>query len=600
MTESNPNYASQFPRGTDPLDIEFGMIQQGGYMNRIDGVYGLGMFGHYRNVFSLLWPEDDHHRWSDLILKNWLENRIVVPMGGRDSGKTRSISKCALVDYLTDADYTLILMTSTTLLGLELRVWGDIKSLHQRALDRYSWLPGNVVDSKHGIFTDTVEESGDIRDMRRGILCICVLGTHGEFNGEILRSFAGIKQRRRRWVSDEAQFLPREALKILDSLDKGDFRSAFIGNPIAENGKALDEVSEPIGGWDSIGEIKKTTVWKNKYHGVTINLVGIDSPNFDKETPNRFSYMVDQGDVDRVSARPGGRDSLEWWSQIMGVRKAGAISNRVLTVSEIEGYGGFKDVVWTGAGEMTKIYAIDAGFGGDPCVRTWLQFGEEVGGKTVISVADQQVIPILLSASDSPEKQIAKHARKDCQALGIPFGNVFFDAGMYATLAVEMARELSTEVNAINFGGAATERPVSNDMFTIDEDGHTRRLKTWSEHVSKYVTELWFAVRLVAQCRQVRNFPRAAAEEFGRRIWTYVSRDRYELETKDDYKLRNGGESPNHADSLVIAVEGARKRGFHIEFEAPPRDAKQEPDNWLQNEFDKHRKFMRQREAIYA
>jgi len=597
-------YGLLFDPSLSLLEIEFQFIRAGGYIEATGKKgtknYGLGLFEHYKNAEKIIWPEDDHHRWSDLILKEFLSNRITVICGSRDSGKTRGISKACLIDYYVFPEETLILMSSTTIKGLELRVWGDIKSLHERAVDGHPWLPGNVVDSKHGIFTNKIDDDGDVRDMRKGILCIALLGSKGEFDGESLRNFAGIKQKRRRWIGDEFQFIARDALKVLDSLDKGDFKAGFLGNPIAENGKALDAVSEPVGGWGAQGEVTKTSTWPNKYNGVTINLVGTDSPNFDEATRNKFPYLVDQSDVDRVSKRPGGKDSLEWWSQIMGVRKAGAISNRVLTVSEIEGYGGFKDVVWSGAGEATKIYSIDAGFGGDECVRTWLEFGESVDGQQVIAFGNQVVIPILLSSDDTPEKQIAKFAKVDCDTLGIPAANVFFDAGMFATLAVEMARELGTEVNAINFGGTATERPVSRDMFVYDQKTRNRRLKTWYEHVSKYVTELFFVVRLAAQCKQLRQFPMAAAEEFGRRLWVYASENRFELETKDDYKLRNGGESCNHADSLVIAVEGARQRGFQIEMIPVVGADKKEDADWLEHEMDKHRRLFRKTELTYT
>ena len=593
-------YGIRFAPDTDLLEIEMEMIRRGGQWKLPDGrLAGLGTFHHFKAAQSLLWPEDDHHRWSDLILKEYLENRLIACYGSRDSSKTRSISKAALIDYWLYPEETLVLMTSTDLRGLELRVWGDVKSLHDRAINRYSWIPGNVVDSKHGIFTDRIEEGQPVRDQRRGLLCIPLLGSRGEFDGASLRSFAGIKQRRRRWIGDEMQFLPSEALKVLDSLDKGDFKGVFLGNPIAENGKALDKVSEPMAGWSSLGEITKTSTWKNKYNGVTINLVGIDSPNFDVATPNKFSYMVDQGDVDRVSKRPGGKDSMEWWSQIMGVRKAGAVSNRVLTVAEIETQDGFKEPVWSGS-PRTKIYAIDAGFGGDDCVRTWLEFGRLVDGREAISFGDQRVIPILMSAQETPEKQIAKFAKRDCAMLGIPAGNVFFDAGMYATLAVEMAREMSPDINAVNFGGVATERPVSNDLFVFEHDHHQRRLKTWSEHVSKFVTELWFVVRLVVQCRQARRFPREAAEEFGRRQWNYVSRDRYELETKDDYKLRNGGESCNFGDSLVIACEGARRRGFSITKLVNAESVSTKVDEWLNETIIRQRKIKERYQMDYA
>lgn len=400
-------YGIQWSEQTLALEVEFAFIKAGGYITNDWGKFGKGLFHHYREAMTLLWPEDDNHRWSDQILKEIIDNRISVFMGSRDSSKTRTVSKWALCDYFCFPQETLILMTSTNIRGLELRVWGDIKSLHERAKALFPWLPGNVADSKHGVFTDNISEGDEVRDMRKGILCIPVLGSQGEFMGDALKDFCGIKQKRRRLIGDELQHVPSAYLKVLDSLDKGDFHGIFLGNPIPENGKALDKVSEPKGGWDSIGEVTKTKTWANKYNGVTLNLVGIDSPNFDKETLNKFSYMVDQSDVDRVSKRPGGRDSIEWWSQIMGVRKAGAVSNRVLTVEEIKNYGGFEDCIWSGS-ERIRVYAIDAGFGGDACVRTWLEFGEIVEGRQVIAFGDQKVIPILISSELTPRKT-------DCQ-----------------------------------------------------------------------------------------------------------------------------------------------------------------------------------------
>jgi hypothetical protein len=591
-------YGLSFPDKQDPLELEMRFIRGGGYMMVAGKRWGNGMFYHMKAAQTLIWPEDDHHRWSDLILTELLKNRITIVMGSRDSGKTRTVSKWALLDYWCFPDETLTLMTSTNIRGLELRVWGDIKSLHDRAKKRFPWLAGNVADSKHGVFTDDLKAKDEVRDMRKGILCVPCLGSQGEYMGDALRDFCGIKQKRRRLIGDELQFIPNDYLKVLDSLDKGDFHFAGLGNPIADNGKALDRASEPVQGWDSLGEVTKTSMWPNKYNGVTINLVGIDSPNFDKDTPGRFDYLVDRGDVDRVSKRPGGRDSIEWWSQIMGVRKAGAVSNRVLTVAEIEEYGGFKDCIWMG-GQRTKVYAIDAGFGGDDCVRTWLEFGEDVNGQQVIVFGDQKVIPILVSSNLTPEKQIARYAKADCDTLGIPAAHVYFDAGMYATLAVEMAREMSPDVNAVNFGGTATQRPVSRDTLILDERTGQKRLKTWYEHVSKFVTELWFVVRLLAQCRQMRKFPRPAAEEFGRRQWKYVHNDRYELESKEDYKLRNDGESPNYADSVVIAVEGARRLGFTIENMPDANAPVKVESDYLEKELAEYQKKSRKRELNY-
>lgn len=592
-------YGIPFNPRFDQLKIEMEMIRRGGTYTLQNGQKcGLGLVEHFKRMFTLCWPQDVHHRWSDLILNEIIRNRITVIMGARDSSKTRTVSKWSLCDYWCFPNDTLILMTSTDTRGLELRVFGDIKYLFESARDRYPWLAGNVVDARHGVFTDDISEDAESRDMRKGIIGIPCLSSQGEYMGMALKNFAGIKQKRRRLIGDELQFLPQDYLKVLDSLDKGDFKAALLGNPIADNGKALDKVSEPKGGWDSLGEVTRTMTWDNKYNGTTINLVGIDSPNFDKATLNWYPWMVDQSDVDRVSKRPGGKDSIEWWSQIMGVRKAGAVSNRVLTVAEIETCDGFKGNIWLGT-ETTKVYSIDAGFGGDPCVRTVLEFGKNVDDQDVIVFGEQVVIPIVLSSKLTAEEQIANYAKLDCANLGIHASHVFFDAGMYATLAVQMARVMSPEVNAVNFGGPATQRPVDNETYVFDERTRERRLKTCYETFSRFVTELWFMVRMLVQCRQARKFPRQAAEEFGRREWEYVSQDRFQLETKDDYKLRYSGESPNNADSLVIAVEGARRLGFEIrnlrESTAPKEDA-----DWLAREHEKYRRYVKKSELSYT
>jgi hypothetical protein len=137
-------------------------------------------------------------------------------------------------------------------------------------------------------------------------------------------------------------------------------------------------------------------------------------------------------------------------------------------------------------------------------------------------------------------------------------------------------------------------------MMIFDQRTQSKRPKTWYEHVSKFVTELHFVVRLLAQCRQLRKFPREAAEEFGRREWRYVYDDRYELENKDKYKLRNSGESPNHADSLVIGVEGARRLGFAIENMPDPNVPPKQSDDYLEKELAKYQEGRKKRQLSYT
>lgn len=514
-----------------------------------------------------------------------------------NTGKTRGMAKWGLIDYWLFPEQTLTLVSSTGMRELELRIWGDIKSLFRRAKENFPWLPGKVADKALGIFTDLLEDTGNLRDMRRGIIGVPCVGGDGEWVG--IDRYCGIKQKRRRLLGDEVQFMAPMYVDVLNQLDKGDFKGVFVGNPIGGNGKALDKISEPIGGWASLGEVTKTKTWRHKYDGVTINLVGTDSPNFDPETLNKYPFLINQTDADRVALR-NGRDSSQFWTLIMGVRKTGADAYRVLTMEMCERHGAFNTATWFGS-QKTRIYAIDAGFGGDPCEVEWIEFGSDINGINVIEFHATETIPISVSSELSPEDQIALYVKGDCAKLAIPDENIFFDAGMRASLAVSMARIISPAVNAVNFGGPATDRPVNEDLYTVDVKTKERRLVKCVEQYSKFVTEMAFSVRELVEAGQARNFPKGAAEEFSQREWRWVPGPigpRYELETKPEFKARNTY-SPNKADVVKIAVEGARRLGFVIKNPKVHRVNQVADQQWLEREVQKYRTSLKARELTY-
>ena len=79
------SYGIRWEGHPDQLQIEMEMIRLGGvFTNRAGRRLGLGLFHHFRQMFSLCWPEDDHHRWSDMILEHILRNRLTVIAGARD------------------------------------------------------------------------------------------------------------------------------------------------------------------------------------------------------------------------------------------------------------------------------------------------------------------------------------------------------------------------------------------------------------------------------------------------------------------------------------------------------------------------------------
>jgi hypothetical protein len=263
--------------------------------------------------------------------------------------------------------------------------------------------------------------------------------------------------------------------------------------------------------------------------------------------------------------------------------------------------GAFNSAVWAG-GTRTKIFAIDAGFGGDPCECMYIEFGEDVTGREVIEFSPTIMIPIQVGLKLTPEDQIAHAVKGHCSRLNVPDENVFFDCGMRATLAISLARIMSANVNAVNFGGPATDRPVNEDTFYTDPKTQERRLVKCVEEYSKFVTELHYSVRELVEAKQARSLPMDVAEEFAMREGRWVPGPigmRKELETKIEFKQRMSGQSPNKSDACSISVEGARRLGFKIKNLKEERGDQKDEEGWLERELQKHRKFVRASELSY-
>lgn len=589
-------YQLTWPEEFTQLEREMSMIRADGYVEFNGVKYGKGLFHHYRNLISCLWPDEDHHRWTDMVLKEFLDNRITIVQGPKDTGKTHTWARIAMADYWTFPTETLWLISSTDIRGLELRVWGDLKDLFNRAKDIYPDLSGHPLDSKHGIFTDKLDETDRARDIRRGLICIPCIGGSGEWVG--IEKYCGIKSSRRRLIGDELQFMKTPYLLSVEHMDKGNFKMGGSGNPIGQ-GDPLDRMAEPVGGWGTEPKTEKTDVWKNKWGGITINFDGRDSPNNDD--PNKkYPYLINPDDIARTAGRHG-TDSSVYWTQVIGKRKVGLNENRVLTREMCIRFGAFEPVIWAGT-QRTPIYAQDSAFGGDRAIEGHIEFGLTVKGQLVLEVHPPRIIPIKVPKTEgqgpTPEEQLANAMKNYCNANDTPASNAFFDAGMRATLATEVSRVFSNEATPINFGGTATTRPVSFDEYVWDDKLRTKRLKRCDEQYSKFVTELWGSVRLVVICGQMRGLPEEVAQEFFVREWKRVKGDRWELETKEDMKLRVGF-SPDYADWLAIAIEGARRKGFQIAKLANDSEDSDQRE-WLRDLKNKQKDLRQKHSLTYA
>ena len=582
-------YNAVWPDGTDDAQIECGCIRKG---EKWIKSHGNTEFFHYRNLFRLFWPEDDEHRWEDEELRAILSNQFVTLMGASGSVKTTTAAKYALALYACWPRQTTILVSSTDLRGLELRVFGRIKGLLDRARNRYPWFPGHVLDSKKAIATDDIEEN-EVRDLKDGLTCVPCLSSTGGFVG--LGKYIGIHNTRLLFVGDEFQLMRLSLLDAIPNLMNNPWtKFLFLGNPLAQN-DPLDRVSEPKDGWSSIGIPTKTTTWRTKYmNGVCLCLPGLDSPNFDypADQPDRFPYMVSRRKAALV-ANTYGEGSQQYCSQILGVRVAGLTARKVITAEICEKFGAFNKPVWRG--ETTKIYAIDAAYGsigGDLCVGGWIEFGQDPDGKQILAVGVHKTIPVSSLSKVPPDDQIADYVKADCEELGIEQKNVFYDGR--TLLAAAFARIWNDPCNPVDFGGRTTARPVAHGVNILDPITGQTRPKLCKEHYSKFVTELWFSIRYTIESGQFRNMDDEILDDAIPREWKTVRGNLIEVESKKDMKKRTG-KSPDVTDWLAAAVEGARRRGFMISKLAQGATGKGTSE-WLEELEEERREFMESRQ----
>jgi len=561
-----------------PPAIEMQMVRNDGMIKG----KGNGLFFHFKELISLLWPEHVWHRWNELELHAYLENRIIGEMGPASSGKTHSAAINILTDYYAFPDCTTVLVSSTEREMLEMRVWGEIKKYHQTAQSRYpSLVPGNLIESRQRIITDSRFEEVEGRDFRNGICGVpCKKG--GSYVG--LGSFAGIKNIRLRMVADECHLMNRVFVDAISNLNKNpDFKCVAMGNP-KDTTDALGIICEPaahLGGWDGgIDQGDGTKSWPTRFtKGICIQLDGEDSPNLDGQLG---IPLITQSAIDADIAFYG-KESLQFTMMNKGRMPRGQGLRRVITRQMCLKFGAMEEPIWKND-NRTKIASLDAAYGsvgGDRCVLTRLEFGIDPTDRQILALMDTMLVPVSVEVDELAEDQIANFVKEKCEAWGIPPQQFGFDSTGRGTLVGAFGRIWSPHVVPIEFGGKPSERQVT---WIPNSTKMTCR-----EYYSKFVSELWYSVALTIQSGQFRGMTEEMMTEGSMREWGIVGANKIEVEPKDKMKLKTG-RSPDLFDALVSGMEMARRLGFTISM-IVAKDATQKNDGWKNHYRDRMRRL---------
>lgn len=584
------------------LQIELYAIRHGGRWKRHGKEHGEGLLHHYLRARALIWPERYCHRWTELIYKEALENKIVIYVGPASSQKTSHISELGLISYWADPENTAVLVSTMSVEKLDAAILGEIKMLWKMGKTRHPFLAGHPVDHKHCIVTDSIKEQG-MRDMRKGIFGkACYIGER--YVG--LGVYAGIKQKNLWFLADELQYMPATFLdclpNMLSNTRGGGLHVLGSGNPNHDFESQLAQSAEPPDGWASVENNETSSVWPIKLPGgVCVNLIGTDSPNFDypPDEPAQYPGLIDQV-FERTIIAAYGKYSPKHETQVMGRMKVGLATMRVITRQLCKQHHAHDKAIWEGT-KRTRIYAVDPAYGGgDDCIGGWGEFGLDDKGKTIFRIEPPKIIRIDMRLGTQPEDQIAEYVKNDLRTLNIPPLQAFYDSFGKGTVGFAFSKVFGHDCPVpINAGERPTTRPVRADLYVVDDITGEQRLERCDEHYSKFITELWFSVHYAIKAEQIRELPEDVMAEGCWREYYDVAGGKIEVESKPDMKKRTG-KSPNKFDWLAILIEGARRHGFVIGGLGDGVVSESPEDDWFDTEQEKYDNIIKSKLLIHA
>jgi hypothetical protein len=500
---------------------------------------GLGKLEHFKNAYSILFPKliPSYFSWTEEMFKAYAEESrigggIVSVLGGSGCGKSFSTGLWAFTDFMAAPDDTITLCASTTLEDLNQRIWKYIKETHEDLpfeFGRYQRArPACLISGKGGIYAKALDGDPEAEGIK------------------------GFHPRRLRIIIDEGTAIPKTILNAYENWISAGKEFLLI---VLSNFRGLDnlcaEVSEPIGGWNSI-DYENTSKWVTKKGGKCLLFDLTKSPVYKNpklsEPGSPLSFIRTKADIDKAIYGEGkmGGLGLTHPRVMQYIRSIPLFDDSVKTILNqklIINADIHRVPKWAGFGQ-TKLAALDPAFvtDGDSCVLAFGTLGWEQSGKQILWNEDIVPIPIDSRAKLTTEYQILEFTVNECLKRGIPPENFIMDScGTGRGLGSIFEHEWSDKINKIMPSQACSEEIVDFEFN-----------KTAKEIYDRFVTQLWFQYRNYVESGQILNIHPEAIKQFCTRLYD-DSRVKIVLVKKPDYKKRIYGDdevkgSPDEAD----------------------------------------------------
>jgi hypothetical protein len=542
-------YGIDWPLGTSDLTIELYGFRHGRTMD--EG--GLGKAGHFKEVVHMLWgPANDRmqfiwHPWAGQMLEASCIHKYLAVSGCRNSGKTDFYALWAIVNFLCAPLETKVLVTSTSLIESYQRVWGRIEKYWQAAQHVCGGaLPGKLVSSVGIIKFE--DPTGEFKTT--SLSGVQLIAGEKKKDKEISGKMIGIKQERLFVVADELPELSHAILESAMSNLSGNptFQLIGIGNPnsIYDPHGVL---STPKNGWGSV--TPNDDEWETE-KGWHIRFDGTRSPNI-LAGRTLYRWLPTKEDVASAVHEMNGEDSSAFWRMIKAFWTPYGTTETVISEADIVKFGCEDKTVKWKTRPFAKVAFLDPAYtsGGDRSCAYAAELGEDVDGKWILLFTDYEILVDNVTEKDQPRNfQIAEGFKRFCIERAITADRAALDESGGSGFADIVQSVWSRAVTRVNFGGKASERPISA----------LEKARSCDRYANK-VTEIWRVAQEFIRCGQIKGIsPDLGRELTSRRMKPAGSK--VQVEPKPDMRARTG-KSPDIADSALGLLDFVRTK-YHF------------------------------------
>jgi hypothetical protein len=503
---------------------------------------GLGPMGHFKNITRLLWPEKSPahffwHPWAEKMISEACSRKYLGVIGCASSGKSDAFAVWAVVNWLCAPQETMVLVTSTSLKDSRKRIWGAITHYFIKSVIP---LPGKLVDSIGIIRTD--DGTGHFND-RQGI---ALIAGEKKKEREAIGKMIGMKNTRLFIIADE---LPELSDAIYEAAlsnlaTNPEFQMVGIGN-FASIYDPLGRFVCPKEGYDSV--TPDLTEWETE-NGYCIRFDGLKSPNI--LAGQRLWPKIYDGDMLVEHRKTLGQNTVGFWRMVRSFPCPENAENCIYSDADLVSCA--DKPIWMEP--PTRVAGFDPSFtnGGDRSVVVLGSYGMTKEG--IMAVCMDRYVLLREDVSikgKSRSYQVVEQFMKLCLSEKIYPQNAGIDATAAGKAIFDIVAELwSHKVMAVQFGGNASEYPVSYNDFRHARDLYANR-----------VSELWYVGLEFIRSKQLLGIRGDVAREMKSRRYELVkgSQARIKVESKSDMKMRIGF-SPDIADALFIMLDLCRVR----------------------------------------